>query len=330
MTPQVSVIMPCYNAAAFLPASVGSVLAQTFPDWELVAVDDGSQDDTLAWLRSQSDARIRVLAQENRGVSAARNVGLGNARAPLVAFLDADDTWDRDFLKTMVGALEQHPDAVLAYCGWQNLGIPGPRGQPFTPPDYETPDKMERLFAGCRWPVHAALSRRQAILSAGAFDPSLKNAEDYALWLELAWRAPIVRAPRVLAFYHFHGGAQASGNRARAALHLLAAQKSFLRRHPGFSRHLGWRGRRRIMYGGLLRTGYDCYWKRDMPAARALFRGAMAAGYGRLSDWKYMLPALLPLGWHQRLLGIDAGGEADSARSSSSNVPGGNPDGQEK
>lgn len=304
MTPVVSVIMPCYNAEAFLPASIGSVLAQTLSNWELIAVDDGSRDGTLDWLRSQSDPRIRVLTQENGGVSAARNAGLGLARAPLVAFLDADDTWNDEFLLSMVGALENQPAAALAYCGWQNLGISGPRGQPFIPPDYETTDKVVNLFTGCRWPIHAALVKRDAVLAAGGFDPQLKNAEDYALWLEIARRAPIVRVPRVLAFYHFHGGHQASGHRARAALHLLAAQRDFLRRHPGFSHRLGWRGRRRIMYGGLLRQAYDCYWKRDLSAARALFRRTMAAGYGRLSDWKYMLPALLPLGLHNLLLGL--------------------------
>jgi len=80
MLPVVSIIMPCYNAAAHLPTSVGSVLAQTFPDWELLAVDDGSSDATLAWLQAQTDPRIRPLTQPNQGVSAARNTGLAAAR----------------------------------------------------------------------------------------------------------------------------------------------------------------------------------------------------------------------------------------------------------
>src|SRR5512139_2260386 len=208
MPPTVSVIMPCYNAVPHLPASVGSVLAQTFTDWELIAIDDGSCDGTLAWLRAQADTRIRPLTQGNRGVSAARNAGLTAARGAYVSFLDADDTWAPAFLEKMLAALRSRPDAVLAYCGWQNLGLPGGRGEPFVPPDYENAAKAETLFAGCRWPIHAALVKREAVLAAKGFDSALKNAEDYALWLRVAMSAPIVRVGEVLAFYHFHDGTQ--------------------------------------------------------------------------------------------------------------------------
>lgn len=304
MIAAVSVVIPCFNAEAHLPRSVGSVLGQSCADWELIAVDDGSRDGTLAWLRGLTDPRIRVVAQDNLGVSAARNTGLRAARAPLVAFLDADDAWSPDFLEKMMVALQDRPDAVLAYCGWQNVGLPGPRGEPFVPPDYERPNKAEILFAGCRWPVHAALARSEAVRAAGGFNPRLRQAEDYALWLEMAHGSPIVRLPEVLAYYHFHGGHQASGDRARSALHLLAAQRDFLRRHARFARRLGWRGRRRILYGGLLREAYDCYWKRNLPAARTLFRKVMVAGYGRIADWKYMLPALLSERLYRSLVGL--------------------------
>lgn len=302
MNPGVSIIMPCYNAAAHLPQSVGSVLSQTFADWELIAVDDGSDDTTLNWLRMQTDARIQAHTQTNQGVSAARNAGLALARGQCVAFLDADDTWAPAFLATLFAALQARPDAVLTYCGWQNIGLPGPRGEPFIPPDYETPAKRETLFAGCRWPIHAALIKRDAIVGAGGFDPHLKNAEDYALWLEIAATTPIVRVPEVLAHYHFHGGTQASGNRARAALHLLAAQQAYLARHPDFAAQLGRARRSHLLYGNLLKQGYENYWKRDLTAARTIFRRVMRAGYGHAKDWFYMLPALLPLPIHQFLL----------------------------
>jgi glycosyltransferase involved in cell wall biosynthesis len=301
--PAISIVMPCYNAAAHLPASVGSVLAQTFSDWELIAVDDGSRDDTLAWLRTRTDARIRPLTQPNRGVSAARNAGLATARGRLVAFLDADDTWRADFLEKMQAALEARPDAVLAYCGWQNLGLPGGRGEPFIPPDYETPDKVETLFGGCRWPIHAALVRREAVLAANGFDPALKNAEDYALWLQVATAAPIVRVPEVMAFYHFHGDSQASGNHAGAALQFWLAQRRFMATHPAFSAALGSARIRTLTAGELLKRGYARYWQRDLPAARQIFRTVMKQGYGTLTDWKYMLPAWLPESWHRRLIG---------------------------
>src|SRR5574338_422820 len=184
-SPVVSIVMPCYNAARHLATSIGSVQAQTLTDWELIAVDDGSTDDTLDRLQTLAAPRIVVHAQPNRGVSAARNAGLQLARGEYVAFLDADDTWTPDFLASMVAALAARPDAVLAYCGWQNLGLEGGRGAPFVPPDYETPDKAATLFAGCRWPIHAAMTRRAALLAAGGFSPTLKNAEDFHLWLKV-------------------------------------------------------------------------------------------------------------------------------------------------
>lgn len=301
-SPVVSIVMPCHNAAAHLATSVGSVLAQRFADWELIAVDDGSTDSTLEWLQSQADPRIRAHSQANQGVSAARNAGLGLARGRYVAFLDADDTWTPDFLELMTGALEAHPEAVLSYCGWQNLGLPGGRGAPFVPPDYETPAKAETLFGGCRWPIHAALTRREALLAARGFDPALKNAEDYHLWLKVAIPAPIVLVPKVLAFYHFHGQTQASGNHARAALHHWQAQLHYLKINPALQTSLGSRRVRELTAGELLRRGYLCYWRRDLPAARTIFRKVMQLGYGGLRDWKYMLPALLPLKMHRRLL----------------------------
>jgi len=303
MNPTISIVMPCYNAATFLPASVGSVMAQTFDGWELIAVDDGSGDDTLAWLHAQTDARIRPVSQSNQGVSAARNAGLAAARGPYVAFLDADDTWAPTFLESMLAALQARPDAVLAYCGWQNLGLPGGRGEPFVPPDYENNAKAETLFAGCRWPIHAALVTRAAVLAAKGFDPALKNAEDYALWLRVATSASIVRVPEVLAFYHFHGGAQASSNKARAALHHLHAQQHYLAQHPDFHAALGKIRARELVLGELLKRGYACYWRRDLPAAWQIFRQVMRTGYGSRRDWKYLLPALLPLGLYQALIG---------------------------
>ncbi|AAZ96262.1 glycosyltransferase [Thiobacillus denitrificans ATCC 25259] len=300
--PLVSIVMPCYDAAAHLPASVGSVLAQTFADWELVAVDDGSRDATLAWLQAQRDPRIRVLSQPNGGVSAARNAGLAAARGRHVAFLDADDTWAPDFLDAMVNALQARPDAVLAYCGWQNVGRGDKAGAPFVPPDYENPDKAETLFAGCRWPIHAALVRRDAVTAADGFDPRLTNAEDYALWLRVALSGAIVRVPRVLAFYHFHGAGQASDDPVRAALHHLDAQRAYLESHPALAAELGHTRVRTLTAGELLRRGYACYWRRDLPAARTIFRAVMRLGYGTLSDWKYMLPAWLPESWHRRLI----------------------------
>lgn len=300
--PLISVVMPCYNGAAHLAGSVASALGQSFNDLELIVVDDGSTDNSQEILSAIADPRLRVISQANRGVCAARNRGLTEARGEYLAFLDSDDTWEPHCLEKLLAALSADPDAALAYCGWQNLGLSGGRGAPFVPPDYEGQNKCEGLFRNCRWPIHAALTRRSAIEEVGRFDERFITSEDYLLWLKIALRHKIVRVPEVLAYYHFHGGTQATGNRLRLAYNHWLVQGDFLRSHPDFAQHLGWRKVRELTHGELLKKGLTAYWERDLATARAIFRVVMKSGYGKLKDWKIMLPALLPLSVHQTLV----------------------------
>jgi glycosyltransferase involved in cell wall biosynthesis len=302
----ISVIMPCYNAAAHLPISVGSVLAQTRNNWELVIVDDGSTDSswqTLQHLAAQ-DQRIRIFQQPNTGAASARNRALREARGAYTAFLDSDDTWHPEFLATMLNALTSHPDAGIAYCGWQNIGLGKGRDEPFIPPEYENSDKVESLLGGCRWPIHGALVRTQIIKDAGCFDENLSSCMDYDLWLRLGTLHPLVRVPRVLAYYHHHGGEQITRNRARIALNHWRAQRKFLLANPDVIENLGKQRISQLTAGELLHRGYVSYWKRDLPAARKIFRAVMKQRYGTLKDWLYMLPAWLPESWHRSLIGL--------------------------
>jgi glycosyltransferase involved in cell wall biosynthesis len=306
MTPLVSIVMPCYNATAHLPASTGSVLAQTFTDWELLIVDDGSSDDSWPHLQNLAgeDARIRVFRQANAGAAAARNRALAEARGEYTAFLDSDDTWHPEFLDAMTRSLAAAPHAGLAYCGWQNLGLGPGRDDPFVPPDYETPHKTEALLGGCRWPIHGALTRTRLICEQGGFDESLSSCMDYDLWLRLGTQHSLIRVPRVLAYYHHHGGEQITRNRARIALNHWRAQRKFIAADPRLGNTLGKRRLRELTEGELLHRGYTSYWKRDLPAARQIFRAVMKHGYGSPRDWLYMLPAWLPESWHRRLIGM--------------------------
>ncbi|MCC6201490.1 MAG: glycosyltransferase [Gammaproteobacteria bacterium] len=300
--PAITIIMPCYNSAQTILGSIASVCAQTFTDWELLIIDDGSRDDSATIARKIEDPRIQVLVQSNQGSAGARNTGLAAARGSYIAFLDADDTWDPEFLHKMHATLAPRPDAVLAYCGWQNIGVTGGRGQPFVPPDYDPMDRFEVLLGGCRWPIHAVLSRREDLLRTQGFDVSFKTSEDYDLWMRVAPQGRLVLVPEVLAFYQHHGGAQITKNRLRVALNHHRAQQKFLEQNPQATRLLGRAKIRKLVTGELLRRAYACYWDRDLPAARALFRKVMRAGYGTVRDWTYMLPALLPLNLHVRLL----------------------------
>src|SRR5262245_49101514 len=132
--PTVSVITPAYNAAAYLAGSVESVLRQTFPDLELLIVDDGSTDNTVAVARQLAarDPRLRVLTQENAGPGPARNTGFRHATGRYFAFVDSDDEWDLTFLAEQVVILEQRPDVDVLICNARNRG--GERdGQPTRP-----------------------------------------------------------------------------------------------------------------------------------------------------------------------------------------------------
>lgn len=319
MTPAISIVMPCYNGARHLAQSVASVQAQTRTDWELIIVDDGSRDDSWRVMQAlaTADSRILPLQQANAGAAAARNNGLAHARGHLLAFLDADDTWHPDFLQRMSAALTGQEDSALAYCGWQNVGLGREGSKPFVPPDYETPEKVEALLGGCRWPIHGAMFGAGAIRRHGAFDTALSSCMDYDLWLRLGSTMPLVRVPEVLAFYHFHDGEQITKNRSRIAFNHLRAQRKFLAANPDVAARLGRHKVREITDGELLHRAYTCYWKGDLLTARPLFRAVMKSGYGGTKDWLYMLPALLPLPLHRLLLNLLRRPPATDSRSKS-------------
>lgn len=299
---KISIIMPCYNAEEHVARGVESVLGQTYREVELIVVNDGSTDATADILMSSGDTRLKVISQPNRGVSAARNRGLAEASGAFVAFLDADDTWRSDCLELLHAALVETPDAAVAYCGWQNVGLDGGRGEPYLPPDYEAENKLEHFLLCCPWPIHAALVRREALAEAVRFPEGLTHAEDYALWLSVAAFRPIVRVPEVMAFYHFHGGSQASTNRLKAAFGDLEVKLGFLNSYPRVEKELGRDTVRRLVYGRLLNEGFACYWSRELEAAQGIFRALMKVGYGSFRDWRYYLPTLLPFLLYQGLI----------------------------
>jgi glycosyltransferase involved in cell wall biosynthesis len=296
--------MPCYNAAAHLPLSVGSIQEQTFVNWELVIVDDDSRDVSWSILKqfASTDLRIRVFQQSHKGAAAARNTALREAHGKMIAFLDADDTWHREFLSVMTAALQADSDAGLCYCGWQNIGLGTGQDEPYIPPDYENPDKIETLLRNCPWPIHAALMHASLLNMHGFFDETFSSCEDFGLWLRIGSECKLVRVPKVLAYYRHHSCVQTTHDRARIALDHWRIQRKFLRiNHSAVSR-LGARHARQLIEGELLHRGYISYWKRDLAAARRIFRVVMRQRYGSLNDWKYMLPALLPISWHKLLI----------------------------
>ena len=127
-TPQVSIILPTYNRGDVLLRAVRSVQAQTFPDWELLLIDDGSTDDSVARVEALGDPRIRVLQQANQGVYSARNAGLAASRADWLTFMDSDDAWLPQFLALTTAFLRHHPDADWVTTEFlEDLGDGSPR-----------------------------------------------------------------------------------------------------------------------------------------------------------------------------------------------------------
>jgi glycosyltransferase involved in cell wall biosynthesis len=301
-TTQISIIMPCHNGMRHIQAAIDSVLTQTFDDFELIVVDNGSTDCTPEILGSVNDHRLRVLTLPERGVSRARNLGLREASGAFIAFLDSDDTWNATFLEKMHTALASDSKAVLAYCGWQNLGLPGLRGEPFVPPDYENPDKAATLLDGCRWPIHACLTRHAAIIEAGGFNTRFTIAEDYLLWMEVSAIGTIIRVPEVLAQYHHHDSVQATRNRALAALDTLRAKQLFLRRHPEIAKQLGPDRIESLTWDKLIQQGNALHWQGGIENSRPIFRKVLLAGHGSLSAKLRMLPSLLPLSVHRAIV----------------------------
>jgi len=313
--PAISVVMACYNGARYVGDAVSSVRNQSFAALELIVVDDGSSDDSPAIVaeHAAADGRVRLVRQENEGPYRARNRGVRSATGEYVAFLDADDWWAPDTLEKLHDVLESRPDAAIAYCGWQNVGLAGGRGEPYVPPDYEAEDKVATfLRAAAPWPIHAALTRRRVFESHGGFDLQWRTCMDYDLWLRIASAHPIVLVPEVLAYYRHHDTGQITSTQWVQACNSWLVKKRFIDAHPERVSHLSREELADLVDGGLLRRGYDLYWRRDLVSAHHVFRRALATGSWRLKDLRYLLPALLPERLFVGLVGLADGRGGDA------------------
>lgn len=179
--PLVSIVMPLWNRATVVRQAIESVQEQTHQDWELIVVDDGSTDDSVAVVTgiARFDPRIRVIEAEHRGVSAARNSGLAAARGAYVAFLDTDNQWRRDFLRVMLGELESHPDWGMAHAALRATSD----GRVY----YRAYEGSHRdLLVGNHVDLNVLVARRHLVEAVGGFDESLRRGVDYDLVLKLA------------------------------------------------------------------------------------------------------------------------------------------------
>jgi glycosyltransferase involved in cell wall biosynthesis len=205
--PLISVIIPNYNYARFLPEAIDSVLAQTYPNVEIIVVDDGSTDNSEEVLRGYGE-KLRWFRQSNKGVSAARNYGIEQSRGELLAFMDADDMWHPEKLERQARLFE-NPAIGMVYCGLQYISAEGePLGQNLSGLSGQVLKEIALLQPpGVPASGSAALISRACYEKVGPFDTRLSTSADWDMWRRIACHYELALVPEPLVLYRLHGSA---------------------------------------------------------------------------------------------------------------------------
>ena len=198
---QVTIIIPAYNSMQYLPATLKSVFKQTYQDFEIVVVNDGSTDGTEKYISSLNEPRLRVISQTNQGASAARNKGIIDAKGKYIAFLDADDLWSATKLEKQVSCLENQAEVGLVY-SWTALADENGKPTGRSVISHAEGNVWQQLltelsFIACG---STPLIRKECFDSVGLFDLDLCPAEDWDMWLRIAacYTFAVIKEPLVL------------------------------------------------------------------------------------------------------------------------------------
>jgi glycosyltransferase involved in cell wall biosynthesis len=212
----ITVVIPLYNKEFSVQRAIRSVLAQTYPDFELIIIDDGSTDRSFEIASEIADSRIRIIYQENRGVSSARNRGVAEASADLVAFLDADDEWHPEFLESIIMLITQFPDADVFGSSYY---IQNNKGELTLPPsstlfkeDWKglIPNYLEIINTGYLFNSSSVAVKKQALERIDGFPVGVKYGEDVDTWIRLSLRSEIAHINKPMSIIY----QQKAGNRA--------------------------------------------------------------------------------------------------------------------
>lgn len=231
--PRVSVILPTFNRAEYLARSVGSVLSQTFADFELLVVDDGSTDTSAEVVAGFGDPRIRyVRLRVNHGQAVARNVGIRDAQGQLVAFQDSDDEWVQDKLALQVGVMDARPRVAVVYgdllrvpAAGEAFVLPAPELRRFTLFD-ERPTRYATYGLG----IQSCLFRRRVLLRLGGFEEQMRCFEDLELLLRLTrWYRSLKLRQVLVRYFETDGVSVVQANEHTARLFLLRRYRLAIR-----------------------------------------------------------------------------------------------------
>lgn len=231
--PAVSVVIPAYNSARYIAQALDSVQAQTFRDYEVIVVNDGSTDrNELEQVLRSHPLPVIYLSQENKGVSAARNAAIKIAKGEFYAQLDADDQWTPDYLEVQLGILTNNPDVALVYPNATIFGDDSDVRLDFmkvSPSEGEV--NFESLVRQKCTVMTCVTARMNVIKEVGMYDENLRSVEDFDLWLRIAKSGQrIVYHRRVLVLYRRHEGSLSS-DRVRMLRNLLAVFEKCARTH---------------------------------------------------------------------------------------------------
>jgi glycosyltransferase involved in cell wall biosynthesis len=248
MSPRLSVVIPVKNCLRYLPTAINSVHRQHLDDVEIIVVDDQSTDGLDKWLEEEArkDPRLKPQRGPGTGVAAARNVGLAACNAPLVAFLDADDSWNDNAIAERIALMEGHPDIALAFADHESYSVDGKSlGTHFAYfPRFRRwvgtrrgllplgASAFNLLFAENVCGTSTVIARRSDLETAGGFDPSLRICEDWDMWLKLS-RVGEVWCSTTLASRFLHRADSTSRNSAL----LLTSLAQVTARHAPHADH---------------------------------------------------------------------------------------------
>jgi glycosyltransferase involved in cell wall biosynthesis len=202
--PLITVLMPAYNAEKYIGEAITSVLDQTFTDFELLIINDGSTDATVKIIEHFTDPRIRLINQNNQGIAAALNIGLLNAKAGIIARFDADDICMPERLMIQYNFLNTHPDYVLTGTDTMYIDKDGVFVFTLTYPAYADEEIRALPSEICAFSHVTVLYRKDAVIKAGMYDTNAHTFEDHLLWHKIMKQGKVCNIPEALVKVRFN------------------------------------------------------------------------------------------------------------------------------